>query len=277
MAVLGFVLRRAAFTIAGVGRASVAEVIDAHLETVSMFLVTTFWAVGYGWVEGTVGIGALLAQAHVRWLGRFSVYHFVLGLTIFAISFGFGFLKFTRMLYYRKRYMLFTALGNYPYGMVAQDFSYFLFISPVDRLEAKSWTCQGLGLGCFQVKIPWTYDVPLVIPWWYIVALSISAVFFFLAYRSALVNLLVTRQVLKEIGFSEKTRVTVEEKERAVPETDSDHPRGAVERAPSLPAQEGPVAVEAQAQPLQERVSHIVDTERDELVRRLRNRLDRGS
>jgi len=255
---LGFVLRRAAIAIAGVGRASVAEVIDAHLETVSMFLLTTLWAVAYGWVEGTIGIGALLLQARVPWFGRFSAYHFVLGLTIFAISFSFGFLKFTRMLYYRKRYMLFTALGNYPYGMVTQDFTYFLFVSPVDRLEARSWTCQGLGLGCFQIKIPWTYDVPLVIPWWYLVAISISACFFFLAYLSALVNLLVTREVMKEIGFTEKTRVVTHEALTA--------PRSA-EITPS------PLTHVAGPQP--EAVSVIIDAEREELVHTLRERLMR--
>jgi hypothetical protein len=251
---MSFILRRAAVAITGAAKASVAEVIDAHLEMVSMILITTLWAVGYGWVEGTIGIGALLIQAHVPWFGRFSTYHFVLGLTIFAISFSFGFLKFTRMLYYRKRYMLFTAIGNYPYAMAVQDFSYFLFVSPVDRLEAMSWTCQGLGLGCFQIKIPWTYDVPLIIPWWYLVALSISACFFFLAYRSALVNLLVTRMVMKEVGFSEKTRVG---ERRQVP---SGKP------APIAPIAPTPL-VEVEKLPL------IVDDEREELKRRLRERL----
>lgn len=273
---LGFVLRRGAFTIAGVGRNAVAEVIDAHLETVSMFLVTTFWAVGYGWVEGTIRIGALLAQAHIQWFGRFSVYHFVLGLTIFAISSSFGFLKFTRMLYFRKRYMLFTALGNYPYAMVAQDFAYFLFVSPVDRLEATSWTCQGLRLGCFQLKLPWSYDVPLTIPWWYLVALSISASFFFLAYRSALVNLLVTRQVMKQAGFLEKTRI-----EPSSPATPSP---SAIEEPPAFPSQSQEPAEQEQPIPpsakpeeskTEQQAARIVDAEREELIRRLRERLER--
>jgi hypothetical protein len=248
---LGFVLRRAAFTMAGVGRNVVAEVIDAHLEMLSMIFLTTCWAVAYGWVEGVVGIGRLLSQANIPWFGHYSLYHFVLGLTVFAISFSFGFLKFTRMLFHRKRYLLFTALGNYPYALVAQDFSYFFFANPYDRLEGISWTCQGLGLGCFELKVPWTYDVPLFIPAWYFVAIAVSLTFLFLAYRSALVNLLVTRQVMKQAGFLEKVRV------------------GDVHVF--TPTQE-PQAVTPKVTP---EVERIVDEDREELIQKLRQRLER--
>jgi len=252
---LSYVLRRAAYSIAGAGKASVAEVIDAHLETVSMILVTTAWAVAYGWVEGVVGIGHLLAtNPGVKWFGRFSTYHFVLGLTIFAISFSFGFLKCTRMLYHRKRYMLFTSLGNYPYALAAQDFSYFFF-APGD-LEASSWTCQGLGLGCWVLKNPWNMAVPFVIPRWYLVALAISAGFFFLAYRSALVDFLVTRQVMKEIGFVEKFTA-----KPTAPVIHEEHEE-------SIPAK-------AEESRVEREVAKIVDAERDELLQRLRARFIR--
>ena len=252
---MGFVLRRAAFTIAGASRNVVAEVIDAHLEMLSMLLLTTCWAVAYGWVEGTVGIGGLLEKVGVPWFGHYSLYHIVLGLTVFAISFSFGFLKFTRMLFHRKRYLLFTALGNYPYALVAQDFSYFFFATPYDRLEGSSWTCQGLGLGCWQLKIPWSYNIPLWIPGWYFIALAVSVVFLFLAYRSALVNLLVTRQVMKQAGFLEKVRVG------DVHVFTPKEPRG----SPSPPA---PLAVTPE-------VKRIVDQDREELIRKLREKLER--
>ncbi len=242
---------------AGVGRSVVAEVIDAHLEMASMLFLTTCWAVAYGWVEGAIDIGQVLRQANIPWFGHYSLYHFVLGLTVFAISFSFGFLKFTRMLFHRKRYLLFTALGNYPYALVVQDFSYFFFAAPYDRLEGISWTCQGLGLGCFQLKIPWSYNLPLWIPAWYLVALAVSACFLFLAYRSALVNLLVTRQVMKQAGFLEKTRL------------DDVHvfkPK-ARERSPSPAPSPTPKATPE--------VTRIVDQDRDELIRKLRERLER--
>jgi hypothetical protein len=267
---LGFVLRRAAFTIAGAGKNAVAEVIDAHLETVSMLFITTLWAIGYGWVEGTVGIGHLLAvTAGVHWFGRFSTYHFVLSLTVFAISFSFGFLKFTRMLFYRKRYMLFTALGNYPYALVAQDFAYFFFLpanEPLNRLTAEAWTCQGLGLGCATLKNPWQVGeyATIVLPYWYLVALAMSFCFLFLAYRSALVNLLVTRQVVKQAGFLEKTRM----------EASADPDRKETQELTPSPAPQ-PSAPPKQEQHVTEEVTRIVDQDREELIRKLRERLER--
>jgi hypothetical protein len=238
---------------------------DAHLETLSMIFLTTCWAVAYGWVEGTVDIGHLLATTiGVTWFGRFTTYHFVLGLTIFAISFSFGFLKFTRMVYYRKRYMLFTAIGNYPYGLMAQDFAYFWFVPGPIRLDAMQWTCQGLGLGCWQIYNPWTQDLFLV-PRWYLVALSISALFFFLAYRSALVNLLVTREVMKQAGFLEKTRLETTANKAA------DTPTPKENEEPSQP----PPLPRSQQSKVDHRVTRIVDEERQELIRRLRERLER--
>ncbi len=263
---MGFVLSRAAFTIAGAGRESIASVIDAHLETLSIIFLSTLWAVGYGWVEGTIDIGSALAKAHVQWFGRFSTYHLVLGLTMFAISFSFGFLKFTRMLYFRKRYMLFAALGNWPYALVVQDISYFFFAPSRDRLEGISWTCQGLGLGCFQLKLPWSYDLPLFVPAWYFVALSVSAVMFFLAYRSALVNLLVTREVVKQVGFTEKFTLA---------------PRKGTEQEPEKAGEAPPVISQSEPEPEEPsplpepEIARIVDAEREELIRRLRDRLAR--
>jgi hypothetical protein len=266
---LAFVLRRAAFTIAGVGRNAVAEVIDAHLETLSMFFLTTLWAVGYGWVEGTVGIGAILGQLHIPWFGRFSLYHFVLGLTVFAISFSFGLLKFQRMLYYRKRYMLFTAVGNYPYGLVAQDFAYFWFIPGSIRLDAMQWTCQGLGLGCWQLYNPWTTEL-YFFPRWYLFALTLSGICFFLAYRSALVNLLITREVAKQSGFLEKTRIGATEASNVTVTVTT---MAGKERPTEQPP--APLRIEAEESQVRQKITQIVDKEREDLIRRLRERLER--
>lgn len=96
---MSFVLRCAAYTIAGVGQNTVAEVIDAHLETVSMIFLTTIWAITYGWFEGQ---GQIAHEIHnyftfvnLGWIGVLSTYHLVIGASVFAISFSFGFLKFT--------------------------------------------------------------------------------------------------------------------------------------------------------------------------------------
>jgi len=95
-----------------------------------------------------------------------------------------------------------------------------------------------------------------VIPRWYLVALAISAGFFFLAYRSALVDFLVTRQVMKEIGFVEK--FTAKPTAPVIHEEDEE----------SIPAK-------AEESRVEREVAKIVDAERDELLQRLRARFIR--
>jgi hypothetical protein len=281
--------RSAAIRIVGAANEAVANVMDAHLEMLSMFVLTTCWAIGYGWVEGSVSIGHILAtNPNMIWfqfLGqRFSIYHFFLGFTIFVISFSFGFLKFTRMLYHRKRYMAFTALGNYAYAMVAQDWAYFFFAPYDPGINAESWTCSGLGLGCFLLKNPTAPDLVYFLPRWYIVGFLVAGVMFFLAYRSALVNLLVTREVMKQIGYVEKTALPMQSR---VPELPRAHPSPAKDSGAKRAGRkedhvETPVpptvdkAVEGRREsPPEVKAKQIVDTDREELMKRLRERLAR--
>ncbi len=265
---MGFVVHRAAITIAGVGRNTVAEVIDAHLEMLSMIFLTTIWAIVYAWFEGTAeDVGKWFRYFNLPWplsfLGAFSTYHLVIGVTVFAISFSFGFLKFSRMLWARKRYLMFTALGNYPYALALEDFLYFFFSAPYARLTHDRWTCSILSLGCVELRVPWTLEAPLVIPVWYLIAFTFSALMFFLAYRSALVNLLVTRQIMKEAGFLEKARV------RATSDSESQLPIQAPTPSPA------PVTQPKVTPQVTPEVAHIVDKEHDDLIRRLRERLER--
>jgi hypothetical protein len=264
---LGFVVRRAAFTIAGAGRNVIAEVIDAHLEMASMIFLTTIWATVFAWFEGTAeDVGKWFHFFNLPFplslLGTFSTYHLLIGVSVFAISFSFGFLKFTRMLWARKRYLMFTALGNFAYAFTLEDFLYFFFSAPYARLTHDRWTCSILSLGCAELKVPWTLEASLVIPYWYFVSFTFTAVMFFLAYRSALVNLLVTREVMKQAGYLEKTRVS--------PTSDS-APSVELLTPPPSPAPATPP--KSVTNPPE--VIHIVDKDRDELVRRLREKLER--
>jgi hypothetical protein len=275
---LSFIRRSAVQHIFGATKGAVADVMDAHLETLSMIFLTTCWAIGYGWFEAVIGIGALLGipgtpGGKVHWYSFFGVfyssYHLFFGFTIFVITFGIGFLKFNRMLYYRKRYLLYTSLASYPWALTVQDFAYFFF-SPIFNagnyeLNTHAWTCHGLNLGCVVLANPWKSNADFIIPRWYGVTLLISAVLFFLAYRSALVNLLVTRQVMKESGYLEKVRV-----------------KPAPSNPPSIPT-EVPELIPSPAPPPAPKkgvmktpdVARIVDQERDELLRRLVERLER--
>ncbi len=296
---MSFVLRRAAFTIAGAGRNTVAEVIDAHLETLSMVVLTTIWATIYAWFEGTAeDVGKWFHFFNLPWpaslLGTFSTYHIMFGFTVFAISFSFGFLKFTRMLWFRKRYLMFTALGNYPYAIALEDFLYFFFSAPYARLTHTAWTCSVLSLGCWTLKLPWSqtapinitnlpngynqaYYLPIVIPRWYFVAFAISAVMFFLAYRSALVNLLVTKQVMKQAGFLEKTRL-LQSPGAEIPHVVQE-PAHIVEHVQEPTLAPAPPSKREEAMPEskpEQQATRIVDADREELVRRLRERLERG-
>ena len=271
---MSFLRKATIIRIFGVTKGAVADVMDAHLETVSMLFLTTCWAVGYGWFEAVIGIGALLGipgavNGKVQWYsflgGLYSSYHLFLGFTVFCLTFGIGFLKFNRMLYARKRYLLFTSLASYPWALTVQDFSYFFF-APIFNvgnasLNTHAWTCGGLNLGCVTLANPWKMDVPFIIPRWYGVTLLISCVLFFLAYRSALVNLLVTRQVMKEAGYLEKVRVG----DYPIPT-----PRATLENPPcsaSPPQSE----VTPQVKP---EVTRIVDQDREALIRKLRERLE---
>ena len=271
---MSFIRRATVIHIFGATKGAVAEVMDAHLETLSMIFLTTCWAVGYGWFEAVIGIGFLLGipgavNGKVQWYsflgGLYSSYHLFLGFTIFCITFGIGFLKFNRMLYYRKRYLLFTSLASYPWALTIQDFAYFFF-APIFNagnyaLNSHAWTCGGLNLGCITLANPWKPDIPFIIPRWYGVTLLIRAVLFFLAYRSALVNLLVTRQVMKEAGYLEKVRVkrpiTVPSKKAAG--------CGGASRPAVTPSPE-----------VKPEVTRTVDQEHEELVRKLRERLERN-
>jgi hypothetical protein len=271
--------RKLATVIAGADRTAVADVLDAHLETLSMILLTSCWAVGYGWFEAVIGIGGLLGVpgsqgGKVQWfqfLGTwYSSYHLFFGFTIFVLTFGIGFLKFNRMLYARKRYLLFTSLAAYPLALTLQDFSYFFF-SPIfngtnSSLDTHAWTCGGLGLGCITLANPWKPTIPFIIPEWYFVTLTIALVLYFLAFRSALVNLLVTREVMKESGLIDKTvlgpirtsQTKQEPREAATP----------LEVTPPLKPTEAKPEVKPE-------VAKIVDQDREALIRKLRERIER--
>jgi hypothetical protein len=272
---VSFIRRSVVVHIFGATKSAVADVMDAHLETLSMLFLTTCWAIGYGWFEAVIGIGFLLGipgavNGNVEWYsflgGLYSSYHLFLGFTIFCITFGIGFLKFNRMLYYRKRYLLYTSLASYPWALTVQDFSYFFF-APIFNagnyaLNSHAWTCGGLNLGCVTLANPWKPEIPFIIPRWYGATLLISCVLFFLAYRSALVNLLVTRQVMKEAGYTEKVRV----RDHSVPT-----PKMAPEDSPP-PA---PPTIPKVAPQVKPEVTRIVDQDHELLVRRLRERLER--
>ncbi len=277
---MSFISRAVVLRIFGATKGAVADVMDAHLETLSMIFLTTGWAVGYGWFEAVIGIGFLLGipgavDGKVQWYsflgGLYSSYHLFLGFTIFVITFGIGFLKFNRMLYYRKRYLLFTSLASYPWALTVQDFAYFFF-SPIFNagnysLNSHAWTCGGLNLGCAVLANPWKPEIAFIIPRWYAITLTISTILFFLAYRSALVNLLVTRQVMKEAGFLEKVRVGDVHvfKQKAVQEMS---PSPTPPTAPKVTPQVTPLLKSTE-------VTRIVDQDREDLIRKLRERLER--
>jgi hypothetical protein len=283
---VSFIRRATVIHIFGATKSAVADVMDAHLETLSMIALTVCWAVGYGWFEAVIGIGALLgipgtAGGKVQWYsflgGLYSSYHIFLGFTIFCITFGIGFLKFNRMLYARKRYLLFTSLASYPLALTVQDFSYFFF-APIFNagnfsLDTHAWTCGGLDLGCIVLANPWKPTIPFIIPEWYFVTMTIAGCLYFLAYRSALVNLLVTRQVLKEVGYTEKVRVS------DIPVFEF-HPKAAAPAYVILAAPKPKVTplVKPKVKPeVKAEVTRAVDNERDELIRKLRGKLEQGS
>jgi len=114
-----------------------------------------------------------------------------------AITFSFGLLKAHRMWRHKKRYFLFTALGAFPFSWMIEDISYFVFIDPkLDRLGPDSWT--NWIFGGFTAGRLW-------IPTWWIIVTILSFTLFFLAYRSALYNLLLEREVEQKLATQQPT------------------------------------------------------------------------
>ncbi len=110
-------------------------------------------------------------------------------------------------------------------------------------------------------------EVPLIIPLWYFVAFTFSAIMFFLAYRSALVNLLITKQIMKQVGFLEKTRIETQPIPTAK-ETQEQFP------SPAPPRIHEPEAKSASK--VERQATQAVSQEREELIQRLRVRLEHG-
>ena len=76
-----------------------------------------------------------------------------------------------------------------------EDISYFVFVSPkLDHLCAESWT--NWAFGGFTAGRLW-------IPTWWILTIILSFSLFFLAYRSALYNLLLEREVERKLATEE--------------------------------------------------------------------------
>lgn len=198
------------YRIASIARQKVDEVLDAHLELLSVVICTMIWAACYGWIEANA-IGpfqVLYFDRHghapwwlqLVWWKHFSFYQLIFFVMSSAITFSFGLLKTHRMWRHKKRYFLFTAVGAYPFSWMIEDLSYFIYIDPkLDHLCAESWT--NWILGGFAAGRLW-------IPTWWIITVVFSFSMFFLAYRSALYNLLLEREVEQKLTTQKPTPMT---------------------------------------------------------------------
>jgi hypothetical protein len=190
------------YRIASFAREKVDEVLDAHLELLSVVICTIIWAVCYGWIEANIvgpfqvlyfdREGHLPWWLQLVWWKHLGFYQLIFLIMSCAITFSFGLLKAHRMWRHKKRYFLFTAAGAFPFSWMIEDISYFVFVSPkLDHLCAESWT--NWAFGGFTAGRLW-------IPTWWILTVILSFSLFFLAYRSALYNLLLEREVERKLA-----------------------------------------------------------------------------
>jgi hypothetical protein len=93
----------------------------------------------------------------------------------------------------QKRYLVFTALGNFALSCLVLDVSYFVYHA-TETLKPGIWTMWPFG-GLWIGKI--------YVPWWYFVSVLFISIMFFLAYRSALYNLLLEREVERKLVAQE--------------------------------------------------------------------------
>lgn len=195
------------YRIASIAHQKVDEVMDAHLEQLSMIFCTFLFAWTYGWLEanaiepywrlyqGTYG--------HLPWWTRlilwnqFGFYQLVFAVLTLSVTFSFGLIKIHRMFRHQKRYLIFTALGNFALSCLILDISYFVYHA-FETLKPGIWTMWPFG-GLWVGK--------LYIPWWYFVFVLFVGVMFFLAYRSALYNLLLEREVEEKLATQQPTEL----------------------------------------------------------------------
>jgi len=232
------------YRIASFAREKVDEVLDAHLELLSVVVCTIVWSVCYGWIEANaVGPFQVLYfdkyghapwWLNLVWLNHLGFYQLIFFIMSSAITFSFCLLKVHRMWRYKKRYFAFTALGAFPFSWMIEDISYFVFVNPkLDHLSAESWT--NWAFGGFTAGRLW-------IPTWWILTIILSFSLFFLAYRSALYNLLLEREVERKLATEEP-----EQPEELAPE-----PLPAIQEPappliePSQPTQPAPTEPETQ-------------------------------
>jgi len=191
------------YRIASIARAKVDEVMDAHLEQLSMIVCVFIFAWTYGWIEanaiepywrlyqGTYG--------HLPWWTRlvlwnqFGFYQLVFAILTLSVTFSFGLIKIHRMFRQQKRYLVLTALGNFAFSCLILDVSYFVYHA-TETLKPGIWTMWPFG-GLWVGKI--------YVPWWYFVSVLFISIMFFFAYRSALYNLLLEREVERKLATEE--------------------------------------------------------------------------
>jgi hypothetical protein len=110
-----------------------------------------------------------------------------------AVTFSFGLIKIHRMFRQKKRYLVFTALGNFAMSCLILDVAYFVY-HETETLKPGIWTTWPFG-GIWVGKI--------YVPWWWFATVLWSSAMFFLAYRSALYNLLLEREVEQKLTTKE--------------------------------------------------------------------------
>jgi len=227
-----------AYRIASIARQKVDEVLDAHLELLSVVICTIIWSVCYGWIEANAfgpfqvlyfdRYGHAPWWLNLVWWNHFSFYQLIFFVMSSAITFSFCLLKMHRMWRHKKRYFTFTAIGAFPFSWMIEDISYFVFVdSKLDRLCAESWT--NWIFGGFTAGRLW-------IPTWYIIVTILSFTLFFLAYRSALYNLLLEREVEQKLTTEQPTEPIQPEEELAPePEPAPQEPASQPEAVPTAP------------------------------------------
>jgi hypothetical protein len=112
-----------------------------------------------------------------------------------AVTFSFGLIKIHRMFRQKKRYLVFTALGNFAMSCLILDVAYFVY-HETETLKPGIWTTWPFG-GLWVGKV--------YVPWWWFAATAWCLAMFYLAYRSALYNLLLEREVEQRLATQQPT------------------------------------------------------------------------
>ena len=136
---------------------------------IGLTIIAIIEAISYAWIEVLLFTSTSPILYDTWILGHYTTYHVVLGILVFAMIFGVGFVAWLTYSPTRFRKFFLLALGDFVLWALLEDEFFFIFSGATHT--ATDWTNWPLG----AVHVLGSY-----IPIWYIVAVAAIFTFWYL-------------------------------------------------------------------------------------------------